>query len=110
MPAFYIVLQQKIAGTDFAIDNHALSKHIHQLDALANEAGVKTLMSFFSISPEEAADLLESPGAAEPIVQIPEEKWFEAEEGLKTIESLLRSLRDSSSAENLALAAELGDF
>ena len=110
MPALYIVLQQKIAGVDSTIDNHALSKLSHQLETFAMEAGVKPLMSFFSVSPEEAAALLGDHEAAVQDVQIPEEKWFEAEEGLKPVEALLRSLADPPSAENNALAAELSEF
>ena len=63
MPAVYIVLRQKIPSVDWAIDNHALSKNIDQLEATANEAGVKPLMSFFSVNPEEAIDLLGDRGA-----------------------------------------------
>lgn len=110
MPALYIVLQQKIAGVDSNIDNHALSKHSRQLESFAIEAGVKPLMSFFSVSPEEAADLLGNRGVAEVDVQIPEEKWFEAEEGLKTLEALLRCLATTPSPENGVLAVELSAF
>ena len=49
-------------------------------------------------------------GLFEPDVQIPEESWFEPEEGLKTVEALLRSLADTPSAENSVLTTELSEI
>jgi hypothetical protein len=101
MPALYIVLQQEIASVNSVVDNHALSKHSHQLETLAEQAGVKPLMSFFSVNPEEAARFLGDHEGTKREIQIPEEQWFAAEEGLNTIEALLRSLGDMPSTDSL---------
>jgi len=64
MPAFYIVLQEKIPGVDAAgLEGRALSKHSEMLEALAKQTGVVSLMELFSASKEEMAGLLEDHGA-----------------------------------------------
>jgi hypothetical protein len=101
MPAFYIVLQEKIPGVDAAgLENFALSKHSVKLETLAKQADVTPLLNFFSADPEEMAGLLGEHSAGVKIpVQIPEEKWFSPEEGLQTIGALLQSLANTPSAE-----------
>jgi hypothetical protein len=107
MPAFYIVLQKKISGFDgTALEGRALSKHSAQIDTLAKKAGVSPLINFFSADADEIADLVEEPN---PAARIPNEKWFSADEGLKTIAALLKSLK-AKSAENSALMRELNEF
>ena len=112
MPAFYIVLQERIPGVDAAgLDNFALSKHSDKLDTLAKQADVTPLMNFFSADPEEMAGLLGEHGAGVRIpVQIPEEKWFSPEDGLQTIGALLRSLANTPSTESPTLEVELKEF
>jgi hypothetical protein len=108
MPAFYIVLQENIPAVDaIGLDNWALSKHSQKLETLAKQAGVAPLMNFFSADPEEMAGFLEEHGAG---VNIPEEKWFPADEGLNTIAALLTALAESPSAESSTLAKELREF
>ena len=108
MPAFYIILQEKIRGVDATgLEGRALSKYSEKLEALARRAGVTSLMNLFSASEEEMTGFLEDHGSD---VKLPEEKWFTAEEGLKTITALLGALADAPSNENSALAAELAQF
>jgi hypothetical protein len=108
MPAFYIVLQEKIPGVDATgLEGRALSKHSEKLEVLAKQAGVISLMNLFSASEEEMAGFLEEGGAD---VHLPKEKWFSAEEGLKTIPALLKALADAPSIEGPILSAELTQF
>ncbi len=108
MPAFYIVLQEKLPGVDATgLEGLALSKHSEKLEALAKQAGVISLMNLFSAGEEEMAGFLEDHDAT---VNPPEEKWFSAEEGLKTITVLLRALADAPSSEHSAITAELRQF
>jgi hypothetical protein len=108
MPAFYICLQEKIPGVDAAgLEGRALSKHSEKLEGLAKQAGVISLMHLFSASEEEMAGFLEEGGS---VVNPPEEKWFSAEEGLKTIAALLKALAGARSIEEPALYAELTEF
>jgi hypothetical protein len=111
MPAFYIVLQEKIPGVDATgMEGRALSKHSETLEGLAKQASVKPLLSFFSANPEEASGLLDEGGVGQPDVAIPDEQWFQADEGLATIAALLLSLAAAPSAEALAMARELVQF
>ncbi|HET6178270.1 MAG TPA: hypothetical protein VFE61_15150 [Candidatus Sulfotelmatobacter sp.] len=108
MPAYYIVLQQKIPGVDdIGLEGRALSKHNQKLEALAQEGGVTPLAHFFSVDPEEAAGLL---GDHASEVDIPEETWFPAEDGLKTIAALLKTLVGAPPVERSALVGELKQF
>jgi hypothetical protein len=108
MPAFYIVLQEKIPGVDAAgLDNFALSKHSDKLETLAKQADVTPLLNFFSADPEEMAGLLGEHGAG---AKIPEEKWFSPEDGLQTIGALLQSLANTPSTEGATLEVELKEF
>ncbi len=59
----------------------------------ATRLGVRPLMEFFSQNPEEARDFFEGEGMDD--VEIPDEQWFPAEEGLRTVQALLREV-DSS--------------
>jgi hypothetical protein len=109
MPAFYIVLQESIPGVEVTgLGGRALSKYSRRLDALAKEAGVPPLLSFFSAEPEEVAGLLSDGRGKE--VSIPEEHWFPARDGLKTVTALLASLSKLPPAESFALAKELEEF
>lgn len=59
MPAFYIVLQEKIPGVDATgLEGRALSKHSDSLQTLANQAGVKPLTWFFFVDKSEVEGLL----------------------------------------------------
>ena len=85
--AWYIVLEREIPGFDHAVDGKAAAKAVDQLDSLAYEESLPTLMSFFGISPEELARF-----ASDHDVSLQEpanEKWFSADDGLKTINGLL---------------------
>jgi len=109
MPAYYIVLQETIPGVEaVGLEGRALSKNSVELEALAKQAGVIPLLMFFSSTPEQVAGLLED--HVRKNVQIPEERWFSAEEGLNTISALLTSLAEIPPPESLSLAKELTEF
>ncbi len=111
MPAFYIVLQQTISGVDATgLEGHALSKYNVELEALAKQAGVNPLLSFFSATAEDVMGLLDDDGAEKQTIPIPEEQWFQAEEGLNTIAALLQSMADTPQLEGSRLTAELAEF
>ena len=84
--ALYIALEKKIAGIDTMIDGKMLSRAEGPLEATAKRLGVRPLMEFFSVSADEASDLLGEDAAG---VEIPAAQWFSAEEGLKTVDALV---------------------
>ena len=106
MPALYIVLEEKIPGVDaVGLEGRALSKYSNELDALAKQAGVKPLLSFFSVGKDEAMEFFDEVEVVERGIKIPDQQWFSAEDGLTTISALLPAV-----AENSALTRELEEF
>jgi hypothetical protein len=79
-----------------------LSRAEKHLAEIAKRLGVRPLMEFFSISPDEAAGFLEGEGVD---VEILAEQWFSAEEGLRTIQALLSKV--DSSPESKAAKDDL---
>lgn len=85
--AWYVILERDIPGFDHTLNGKAVAKVADLLDSVAKEKGLPTLMSFFSISPDELAGFASDHGVS--LKQPPPEKWFSADEGLKTINGLL---------------------
>ena len=94
--ALYIALEKEIPGVDTIIDGKMLNRAEKYLAGEAKRLGVRPLMEFFSVSPDEAAGFLEGEGAE---VEIPAEQWFSAEEGLRTVQALLGEVNSSSEAK-----------
>jgi hypothetical protein len=110
VPAYYIVLEKSIPGVEATgLYGRSLSAHNVKLEALARQAGVPPLLTFFSLNPEELAKFLEDHQVGES-VQIPEERWFSAEEGLNTVSALLKSLAEMPTTEASILVKELAEF
>lgn len=110
MPAFYIVLQEEIPGVDgLGLEGRELSKYNAKIEALAEAAGAKPLINFFSVSRDELLGLMDGHPVPESM-KAAEETWFPAEEGLRSIKTLLEELARDSAAENPALIRELTEF
>ena len=64
----------------------ALGRAGKLLDVLAEKAGTKPLMNFFSVSPEEISEFAADHGVeADNETRFSSEQWFRADEGLTTI-------------------------
>jgi hypothetical protein len=108
LPAFYIVLQEKIPGVDATgLEGRALCKHSDNLQAIANQAGVKPLTSFFSIDKSEVEGLL---GDEEAGIEIPDKQFFPAADGLHTIAALLAAVAAQKTPDHEKLTNELREF
>jgi hypothetical protein len=110
--ALYIVLERHVLGFDHHVNGKALGHAGELLDVLAEKAGTKPLMEFFSASPEEMSEIVASHGVAveKNATLFPTERWFPAEEGLMTI----RGLREAARTEKLdnleKILADLDEF
>jgi hypothetical protein len=93
--AYSIVLERKIEGFDEEVSGKTWAKAGAALDALAQKAGVRTLIDSFSVLPEEAAGLFEDEGLDLP--NLPSETWSAAEDGAKTLRALVDA---AGNAEN----------
>lgn len=105
--AYYIVLEREIPGFDHAVNGKALAKSSKRLDSIAKEKSLPTLMNFFSISADELAGFAGEHGVSlrQPP---PSEKWFSADDGLKTVNGLI----DAVAREKLdaRIIADLQEF
>ncbi len=95
--ALYIVPERDVEGFDTTIDGKALG-HSEQLDQLAELAGVRPLMEFFSQDAEELAEFLEAEGIEPPLNALPAEQWFLAEDGLLSVRGILSYLAANPNA------------
>ncbi len=63
--ALYIVLENNNPGFDPFVNGKVLGQSEKQFAEVAGRLGVRPLMEFFSINPQEAAEFLESEGVSD---------------------------------------------
>jgi hypothetical protein len=112
MPSYYIVLEKKILNFDVYVNGNALSRESDSLEKLAKKIGVPSLLSFFSVSPEEVNSLLGDSGetAKSLGIKAPTKKWFNAKEGLSTVRSLINHLEKSEQSGSKQAISNLKEF
>lgn len=110
--ALYIVLEKKILDFDHHVNGHALGRAGELLDALAEKAGTKPLMQFFSAPQEELSEFAASHGLTveENGTLFPPERWFMAEEGLAAIRGLREAARTEGIDNLEKIMADLDQF
>jgi len=94
--ALFIVPEREVDGLDTFVDGKALAQ-VDDLDAIAEAAGVRPLMEFFSAGPDDYLQIVGEEGDDGELhlpegIEPPEEAWFAAEEGLETVRGLLRQV------------------
>lgn len=112
--SLYIVVEGEDPGFDIFVNGHALARNEEALDRMANALGVCPLLEFFSADENSMALLLEQ-GAGDPewVSHLPQPQWFDAEEGLKSIQTLLEFLGENPAAfgsETLPVQRELQEY
>ena len=112
MPSYYIVLEKEIPNFDVYVNGNALVKESDTLERLAKKIGVRSLMSFFSVSPEELTALVGDHGETiENLgVKAPTEQWFSAEDGLNVVRKLMNNLESLGPARSTAVLSNLKEF
>jgi hypothetical protein len=103
--ALFIVPERPVEGLDTFVDGKALAhcrpagakdrggrQAESHLEALAREAGVQSLMEFFSASPDDVRALLGEEDEEPQKMELPPEQWFPASEGLASVRGLLAHL------------------
>lgn len=112
--ALYIVLERPIPNFDAFVNGKSAAQALERLEAVAKQLGVRPLMEFFSIDPEEAADFLGEHGASdeEVVSGLSPSQWFAAQEGIDTVRGLLDHLRSnrSSVANSEEVIRDLEEF
>jgi hypothetical protein len=112
VPSYYIVLEKKLAQLDLHVNCNALSNESNFLEKLAQKIGVTPLLSFISVRPSGLSAFVEGHGESIETLDIkaPAERWFSAEDGLKTVRELIHYLETSQPTPNEALSRDLKDF
>jgi hypothetical protein len=112
MPSFYIILERNIPNFDIYVNGNSLAEKKDDLERAAKVLRVKSLMSFFSIRPEELAGLAENHGLDRKgkALKPPQEKWFSAEDGLHTVRKLIGHQESLGSPRSSDVLGNLREF
>jgi hypothetical protein len=98
--ALFVSLERDIPGIDASsVSGKALSRNLDWLNEACQKLNVRPVGELISVNPEEAAAFLEEEGGGVDGFRLPAEQWFEAEEGLRTIEALLQHSESQKPAE-----------
>jgi len=109
--ALYIVLEKPIPGSDHSVIGKALGRVCKLLDILAEKAGTKPLMKFFSVSPKEMSEFAVDHGVGtENETRFPPEQWFPADEGLAAIRGLREAARTEQIEQLEKILTDLDEF
>src|SRR5437763_1252069 len=90
----YVSLERDLAGVDpLGIDGKALARAMFALDGLAAKLQVPTIKSMLSVDRKEALDFLEDIGVDPDEVKLPDEAWYPAAEGRRTVRGYVEHLQ-----------------
>jgi hypothetical protein len=107
--AWYVVLERKIPGFEIFINGKALGHASELLDSLARDEGVLPLSAFFSASTEELTGFASDHGVdLQELGTAPPEKWFLPEDGLRTLDALMKAAESRKIEEHIV--KDLRDF
>jgi hypothetical protein len=112
--SMYIVVEGEDPGYDIFVNGRALARYESAVERLALELGVRPLLEFFSADESSMALLIEE-GAGDPALlnKLPPPQWYRAEDGLRTVEGLVRALEEDPlqlGSEGPAVLAELREY
>jgi hypothetical protein len=112
--SLYIVVEGEDPGYDIFVNGRAMARNEDVLDKLAERLRVKPLLDFFSADVNSMALLLET-GAGDPAwaETLPPPQWFEPNDGLVTVCSLLEYLYGAPTAlgfDTRAVIRELEEY
>jgi hypothetical protein len=113
--AFFIVLDKEDPGFDTTINGKFLARESKRLEKVAKALGIRPLDDYVSYSPEEARGMMEDLGMdPEQIAAtaLPEQQWFDPQEGLDLVAKLTDHLRAKPDAvKNVkGVLADLGEY
>jgi hypothetical protein len=99
--AYFIVLDREDPGFDTMVNGKFLSRDDKRLEKVAKSLGIRPLGEFISVSPEEARALMEDLGTDPDEfegMELPEQTWYGAQEGLDWVRRVSEYLRANPSA------------
>ena len=93
--SMYIVVKGEDPGFDTFVNGRSLARHEDALEKLALRQGVKPLIEFFSADENSMSLLIEEgAGNKELIQRLPPPQWYSPDDGLVTVQALVRALED----------------
>jgi hypothetical protein len=97
--SLYIVVEGEDPGFDIFVNGHALARNEEALHRLAEALDASPMLDFFSADENSMALLLEQ-GTGDPewARHLPQPQWFAADDGLKTVLTLIKFLTDAPAA------------
>ena len=96
--AIYIVTQKEIEDLDTFVNGKAIGKASDKaMFKICREIGQPSLYDFVSQDPEELREMIEESGADVP-ENLPDEMWFQPDEGKKFVTELLKYFHANSKA------------
>ena len=112
MSALFVALEREIPNFDPYVNGDALSGAERKLERIATELNVTPLMEFFGHNPEDAAAFIDDEGGDPDEINIPDEAWFDAADGLKTADALVNYLSQHTDAipNAVGVGAELNEW
>ena len=93
--ALFIVLEKNVPGCNSTLSGKAVCRAIRPLDGIAEKLGVMPLTTFICMDVSQSSDLLQEALASEGVT-IPPERWFDPDEGLKSVTTLHDRLRQGT--------------
>jgi hypothetical protein len=91
----YIVVEGEDPGFDTFVNGRSLARHEDALEKLALSLGVRPLIEYFSADENSMALLIEEgAGDQEMLRRLPPPQWYLPADGIQTVQTLLRALRD----------------
>ena len=110
--AFFIVLDLENPGFDAMVNGKFLAQDAKRLEKIAKSLGIRPLEDYVSYSPEEARAMMEDLGTDPDEIEnleLPEQKWYDPQEGLDLVSKLAAHVQANESAVKNAKGV-LSDF
>jgi hypothetical protein len=113
--AYFIVLDNSDPGFDTMVNGKFLSRNAKQLEKIAQSLAIRTLDDFISYSPDEARAMMENLGSDPAEIakmELPEQKWFDPQEGLELVGKMAAHVQKNPSAVKnpKGVLADLGEY
>ena len=113
--AFFIVLDREDPGFDTMVNGKFLSQDAGRLRKIARSLKIPAIEDFVSYSPEEARAMMEDLGSDPSEIEgaeLPEDKWYAAQEGLDWVSKMREHIRatPSSVRNSKGVLADLEEY
>jgi hypothetical protein len=112
--SLYIVVEGEDPGFDIFVNGQSLARNEDALERLARRLKVRPLLEFFSADENSMALLLEQgAGDFDGAPHLPQPQWFDAPDGLRTVQALVGFLEVAPAAlgsETQPVLTELREY